>query len=417
MFIFTKLPYYIDGLYDIIANYSSLLGDGHIDMLYTGTNIYGSKILGSILYEDDEELYLRYIHTLVSDEILNDFINRKITLRQILSNSNAVFIVDKNYNDEIINNAFISITDLPEDFLPLENSFCPDFVKKNSLDYTFSLKGELADLHKAEPLAVSDTNAKIYHLLNSATTFLNDLNIEPKIYSEVAIAGSFELNFEIQLNEKPNLFSISNEDIKEFIFNFFKYIFNKLPDEPTNALKDVSETSNDLKKMTSDLKNIYEKRNSFLNDAATEQKTIDLINYSVDTFKDLNYQGFNKIEVKNTLSSGEKLPVAIINEDYYKNVVDKVFKPELENKPDLVIFDEEPLTYKIQVYSLNKETGNGGAYYILNDAITKVTLHLRGKNDYHGTIFTKSLDENIQIDVSGIGKKVNNILKEITINL
>lgn len=168
---------------------------------------------------------------------------------------------------------------------------------------------------------------------------------------------------------------------------------------------------------STELKEIYSKRNAFLNEEATEQKTIDLINYSVNSFKDLSYKGFNKIEVKNRLANGERLPVALINEDYYTNVVDKVFIPESEEKPDLIILDEKPLSYKIQVYSLNKETGNGKAYYIFNDAVNKISFYLKGKTDYHGTIFTKSLDENIQIETLGIGKWVNNNLKEITINL
>lgn len=408
---------YINGLYDIVANFSSLLNDGHVDLLYIGTNKYGSKILGSILYEDDENLYLRYIHTLISDEILNDFLNKKNTLRNKVANSYSVFIVDKDYNDNIINSCLIPIKDIPDDYLPLQNSYCPDLIKSNTLDYTFSLKGELADLHKAEPIAVSETNIKIYNLLSSATTFLSDLDIESRIYSEVALAGSFELNFEIELKEKPNLFSTSNEDIKSFIFNFFKYIFNKLPDEPVNTLKDVTAESENLHEITTELKEIYSRRNAFLNEEATEQKTIDLINYSVNSFKDLSYKGFNKIEVKNRLANGERLPVALINEDYYTNVINKVFTPESEEKPDLIILDEKPSSYKIQVYSLNKETGKGKAYYIFNDSIIKISFYLKGKTDYHGTIFSKSLDGDIQIETLGIGKWVNNKLKEITINL
>jgi hypothetical protein len=415
--IANKLPYYIDGLYDIVANFSSLLNDGHIDLLYTGTNKFSSKVLGSILYEDDEELYLRYIHTLISDETLNDFLNKKITLKEIVTQSEAIFIVDKDYNNNITYYALVPITEIPADFLPLDNSFCPDFIENNSLDYTFSLKGELADLHKAEPLAVSETNTKIYNLLNSATTFLSDLDIEHQIYSEVALAGSFELNFEIDLKEKQNLFSVSNKDIKEFIFNFFKYIFNKLPDEPVNTLKDADSTSENLDKITNELKEIYVRRSAFLNEEATEQRTIDLINYTVDSFKDVNYQGFNKIEVKNRLLNGDKMSVALIDENYYKNVADKVFIPESENKPDEIIFDEQPVMYKIQVYSLNKESGNGKAYYIFDEVVNKITFHLKGKDDYHGTVFTKSLDENIQIQIMGVGKRVNNNLKEITIDL
>jgi len=417
MFTLKNRQLFIAGLYDIVDNFCSLLNDGDNDLLYTGTNKFGSKILGSILFEDDENLYLRYIHTLVSDELLFDFFNKKTALRDIIVNCNSVFIVDKNYNNEILDNALIPIEDFPNDFLPLENSFCPSFAKRNTLEYTFSLKGELADLHKAEPLIMSNTNSKVYSLLNSATTFLQELNITPKIYSEVALAGSFKLNFEIELLETANLFTKPSDDIKKFIFNFLKYIFDKLPNEPSNTLKSMEDSTEDFRLLFTELQNIYNNRSLNTSIETSEQKAIDLITYSVDAIKDLEYKGFNRIEVINKSKGGENVPVALIKNDYYNSVADKVFKPEQIEKPDIIVLDDTPKEYKIQVYSLNKETGNGGAYFIKEESIFKIALHLRGKNDYHGTLYTKSLDENLAIDIKGIGKWVNNILKEITIEL
>lgn len=415
MFSTVNRQLYNDGLYDIVDNYCSLLNDGSNDLLYTGTNRYSSKILGSILFEDDEEFFLRYVHTLLSDDVLFNFLSKKITLRDILLSCNSVFIVDKNYNNEIINSALIPIEDLPNDFLPLQNSYCPNFVKKNSLDYSFSLKGGLADLHKAEPLIMSSTNSKVYSLLNSATTFLKDLKITPKIYSEVAVAGSFKLNFEIELNETTNLFTKPTDDVKKFFYNFLKYIFDKLPNEPLNALKEQDNITEDFKLLCTDLQEIYANRSVETTEETSEQKAIDLITYSVDAIKDLEYEGYDRIEVGNNLKNGEILPVALIKADYYDSVAHKVFKREQESKPDIIIFDDSPKNYKIQVYSLNKETGNGGAYFLEDESVLKIQLHLRGKNDYHGTVFTKSLDENTSIDIIGIGKWVNNVLKEVTI--
>lgn len=405
---------YISGLFDISDNYCSLINDGAIDLLYRGTNKFGTNILGSILFEDDENLYLRYIHSLVSDETLNDFLNKRISLRSIICDSNSVFIVDKGYNNDIKDSALIPLEELPSDYLPLENSFCPNFVKRNTFEYTFSLKGGLADIHKAEPLIMSDTNSKVYKLLNSATTFLNELDIQPTIYSEVALAGSFQLNFEVSISEKPSLFSKSSNDIKTFFSEFLNYIFDKLPKESQDVLKNKS--SNELKSLFVEIKKIYNSRNVILNDEAFEQKIIDLITYSVESIKDIEYKGYNKIEISNKLQTGEVLPIALIKTDYYEAVSNKIFKPEQEEIPNEIIFDEIPENYNIQVYQLNKETGNGGAYYLINEQVTKISLHLRGRNDYHGTIYTKSMDDDSLICIKGIGKWVNGVLKEITVD-
>lgn len=417
MFELKNRQLYINGLFDISDNYCSLINDGAIDLLYKGTNKFGSNILGSILYEDDENLYLRYINTIVSDETLHDFLNRRVSLRSIINNSNSVFVVDKGYNNDIKNSALIPLEDLPNDYLPLENSYCPSFVKRNTFEYTFSLKGGLADTHKAEPLIMSDTNSKVFKLLNSATTFLNELDIQPRIYSEVALAGSFQLNFEIDLIEKINLFSKPSSDIKTFFYGFLNYLFEKLPNESQDVLKVEEKSSNELKSLFGEMKKLYNSRNVVFNDEAFKQKVIDLITYSVDSVKDIEYRGYNKIEISNKLENGEVLPVALIKTDYYETVENKVFKPEQKEKPDEIIIDEIPRNYRIQVYQLNKETGNGGAYYLVNDNVSKIGLHLRGKNDYHGTVYTKSLDEDKSIDILGIGKWVNGVLKEITVNL
>lgn len=407
----------ISGLYDIVSNYCGLINDGNNNLLYTGTNKYSSRILGSILFEDDENLYLRYIHTLVTDEILYDFLNKKISLRDIIINCNSVFIVDKNYNNEIINCALIPLEDIPSEYLPLENSICPDFVKANSLEYTFSLKGQLADLHRADPLIMSDTNNKMFSLLKSSSTFLEGLQITPIIYSEVTRAGSFELNFEIELVENVNLFTKPTEDVKLFYFKFLNYLFQKLPNEQNEVLKNDELTSIDLLSLCNELKELYSKRSIEISKEISEKKIIDLITYSVDIIKDIEYKGYDRIEIKNKLINGDKLPVGLLENAYFNTVSQKVFKPEQNEKSEIIETDENPQVYKIQVYALNKETGNGGSYFVKDGIVYKVTLHLRGRDDYHGTIFTKSLDESTTVDANGIGKLVNGVLKEITINM
>lgn len=408
---------HIDGLYDITANYNSLISDDNTDLLYLGTNKYGTRILGSILFEDDEELFLRYIQTLISDEQLKDFLARKISLRTILNSSNIISIVDKDYNKNILRSAQMFLKAIPEEFLPFNDSFCPDIINDSSFDYTFSLKGGLADLHKAEPLTVSDTNAKIYHLLNSATTFLDEIDIKHHIYSEVALAGSYELNFEIDLQETPNLFSISNTDIKNFIERFFNYLFNILPNEPINALKETEISSERFIEISETLRGIYEKRNIPTSKESSTQRTLDLLNYAVDSLKDLNYNGFNIIEVKNQTIAGDKLPIAFISNNFYEKVIDKVFIPESEKKDDIISIDEGNTKYSLQVYQLNKESGKGKAYYDGGKSISKISFTLLGRDEYHGTDFTKSMDEDIKIEVEGIGKRVNGELKEITFTL
>ena len=48
-------------------------------ILFSGVNVCGNKVIGSLMYEDDENDTFRYIHLLVTSEQYFDFINQKTT--------------------------------------------------------------------------------------------------------------------------------------------------------------------------------------------------------------------------------------------------------------------------------------------------------------------------------------------------
>lgn len=405
----------IKGLHIIVDNFHSLINDGDNDIIYTGTNIYGNRILGSIVFEDDERNFLRYFHTIVTDKDYNLFFNRKISLRAILEASENFFIIDKDYNGNVIDYNLISFSDIPNDFLPLESSFCPSFLKEASLDYTFSLKGGLSDLHIAEPEVMSSVNSRFYSFLKASSRFVNQLNIKEHIYSQPAMAGSFELNFVVELKEEENLFTKPNNDIKAFLRQFYDYIFSVLPTEDNNALKSENIESLSFKAMEKSFAQIFQIRGFAMEEIAAEQKVIDLISYSIENLKEIEYTGFDRIELINKETNGDRLPVAIIDKDFYSSIENKIFKPESLVKEDVIEIDEFPTEYSIQVYQLNRESGKGAVYLSINNGIYKVLLHLRGRNNYDNTIFTKNMDEgNVIIKIKAIAKKVNGIVRIIT---
>lgn len=403
----------VKDLHKVADNFYSLLNDGDNDIIYTGTNIYGNRILGSIVFEDDENDYLRYFHTIVTDKQFYSFVNREISLRKILESSESFFVIDKDYNNNIIDFNLISFHDVPNDFLPLENSLCPSFLDAASLEYSFSLKGGLSDLHIAEPEVMSVVNTKFCSFLKSSASFVNELDIYPHVYSETAMTGSFELNFKIEFKEGLNLFSKPHADIKSFLRKLYTYIFSILPKEEKDALKLENIESADFKEIEEEFQQIFLSRGIELPDNG-EQKVIDLISYSVENLKEIEYNGFDRIELINKTTDGGKVPVAIIDKNFYASIEDKFFKPESLQLEDIIEVDATPQEYSIQVYQLNIETGNGGVYLTINESIHKVPIHLRGRNTYHNTIFTKNMDDEIIITIKAIGKRVNGKVTELT---
>jgi len=103
----------------IIANYEVFHFDEY-PILFSGTNSYGNKIIGSIMYENDEEQTLRYIHLMVSDILFQKFITQKISYQKLILSCTNVFIIDKDINDKLITGYQIEAEDIPNEYLPIE---------------------------------------------------------------------------------------------------------------------------------------------------------------------------------------------------------------------------------------------------------------------------------------------------------
>lgn len=409
----------IHGLHRIVDNRLVLFSDGENDMLYTGTNIYGNRILGSIVFEDDDNGFLRFIHAILTDKQYYGFLNKELTLLNVLQNVENFFLVDFNYTGEEINHALVSLEEIPAEFRPLENSFCPPFVFEPTLTFAASLKGNDADAHKALPEDLNNINTKFSQFLKSSTEFVSELNLERTLYVEAWKAGSFQINFRIELKKgsQTSLFDVQSDKIKGFIADFTKYVFNTLPNEDKDVFKNDVVASEPFKNLQSELTTLFTDRNIVLPEQNVEQKLLDLIHYSLEPLKGIDYtRSFNRIEFVNLAEDGSKVPIAVVDQGFIPSVEEKLYPLEQEIKPDVIVVDEFPKEYNIQVYSFNIQSGKGGAWLKIEDERwEKISLHVNGKESYENTIFTKSMDEGKVVTVSGIGRKVNDRYKLLTV--
>ncbi|HEY4196061.1 MAG TPA: hypothetical protein VGM63_11030 [Mucilaginibacter sp.] len=418
MFNVPKHKVIIKDMHRIVSNMSVLLNDGDNDLLYTGTNPYGNRILGAIVLEDDEDEFVRYIHVIVTDEQYNDFFNKKISLRHILEENESFFIVDKFYDGTESDN-FISIDELPDAFKPLKNSFCPDIVEIASLQYVVSLKGQQSDDHIATAESLNQVNSKFSNFFKNATAFTEDFNLEREVYIQALTAGSFQISYQIDLQSKDPANNQAAEvaEIGNFLNNYLEYVFNELPAESNNIFRETEVQSRKFKALEEKFEKLYLNK-SKLPLAGVEQKIVDSITYSVNALKDLAFNaGFEKIEIRNTLQSGFQQPVGLIDDHFLSKVEAKL--PQIEDPVEKATsIDEKENTYEIIVYSFNTKTGNGGASVINGDIIyDKMSLHVRGLTSYQNSPFTISMNEGKPIKVKGVGKWVNGKIKLLTVTL
>lgn len=419
MFKLTKHKVLIKGLHQIDENKIILFSDGENDMIYSGTNVYGNRILGVIIGEDDEDGFLRYFHLLISDKQYYDFLYQRISLLQLIKTIESFFVIDFDYNYNELVYSLYSIDDFPNEFLPLENSLCPEFIKEPSFDYVISLKGKTSDIHLISPNDLNEVNTKFSEFLKDSTEFVNELNFNREIFVESLKTGSFQIKFKLNLNSpnQTSIFPINTDKIESFLKNFYSYVFEILPNESSDIFMNEEISSEKFISLKNELKSIYCNVDIDIPELGVEQKIIDTINFSVNNLKEMNFESsYDRIEFKNISKSGEEIPISIINKDYIPSVEKKLFPIHELQKGDLIVFDESPQTYKIQVYQFNVNTGNGSSYIQLSDdSIDRISLHVRGKENFKNTVFTKSMDEGKIIEIKGIGKKVNNKVKMITV--
>ena len=301
----------------------------------------------------------------------------------------------------------------------MNNSLCPNFVKDPSLKYAVSLKGKISDLHRTTPEELNQVSTKFSDFIKTSTEFVNDLELSRRVYIEALKAGSFQINFDLELlaAQQLNVFAVPLDDLSKFFNSYFSYVFSKLPSEEQNVFKQEEVSSAEFKKLDSTLARIYEERH-IAAPQNMEQKIIDIISYSVENLKGLEFDNFDRIEFINYEKSGQELPMGLIDKDFIPAIENKIFKPENLKKEDVIELDQIPQKYNVQVYNFNTQTGNGGAFLrIAEDKIDKISIHARGKSNYENSFFTKSLDEGKVVSVEGLATRVNGRIKAIQIQL
>lgn len=410
----------IKDLHNVVNNKFVLFNDGENDLIYTGTNPYGNRVLCCIMFDDDEREFLRYSHILTTEVQYNNFINKKISLLEILKENQSFFIVDFNYALKEIDFNIVSIDDIPTDFLPLESSYCPDFIFNPTFNYSVSMQGGIADEHKTTSKSLNSISTSFTEFLKASTEFINDLDLGREVYINALATGSFKVNFNIEIKEPEqiSIMELPSSEINQFLNNYFGYVFNNLPSENENIFQTPEVESESFKVLEHELQQLYDKKSATPQDGV-EHKLIDLINYSINNLKDIDYsEGFERLSFMNISTEGDYIPFAMIDNNLISSIQQRLFDTSEFIESNVINKDENQVEYTFQVYQFNIDTGNGRAYYTNpGGSVIKIAVHAKGRNNYQNTGFTKSMDENKPYKFKGIGIYVNSVLKNITINL
>ncbi|MDQ1855771.1 hypothetical protein [Chryseobacterium sp. WLY505] len=410
----SKLPVITD-------NYTVLHFDEY-PILFSGTNAFGNKIIGSFCEEDYENDTLIYFSIIVSDEDYSDFFRKKISYRKLIINSSEIFIIEKSYNNKILASYILPIHQIPLDYLPMESSFIPDkYAISDSISYSFKLKGKLTDLHKAIVSDVNNINSKIYDYLSEALQTLNVFGINPKVYSQPSTLGSYRLNYYINFTDSPqlNFFEVDQEKVSEFVNLYFEYISKLLPYEKDGFIYETVQNSENFLVVKNSFESIFTSSHQEPLPTVSDILIDGIGNVAeklveVSEFIKTN-DSFNSIEVE-TISDGRYFSHGSIDINYKELIETKLSYGEVNYHNLTVESDSDPQPYRILVRRINTETGKGGGRLYPDDTENyhkiSLTVHMN-QDDLSNSIFTKSLNENKVVSVNGIGTRIDGVYKKL----
>jgi hypothetical protein len=415
--------YRIDTLIPIITDNYQILHFDEFPILFSGTNKYNNKIIGSFCDEHDDSNIFRYFASLVPDEVYFDFFARRISYRELIAVSNEFFVLDKDFNQKVISTYHLPLSAIPEEYLPHPNAFIPDHkVVLNESSYVFSLKGKLSDLHKSLVTDVNSVSKRISHYLDDCLESLPPMNFSPRILSLPSNVGSYRLNFLVELQEtiQGNLFPVNERKVFEFLSHYIYYVTTVLPNEG-DAFLLGSGTSAEFDELKGHLVSVYKAANLAVPNTLYD-KLSDSLSSSAGRLAEVsdyldNNESFNGIEVGVTNHNGGLSSIAFLNSKYREDVEDKLMQEDKDSDLKVIESDETPTKYRILVYRFNTDNGNGGARLYFDDNSedfdrVKIIVE-KGDKEFSKSKFTDSLHENKVVEVQGIALRVNGTYKKL----
>ncbi|MCA6439102.1 MAG: hypothetical protein ACRCSM_11095 [Sediminibacterium sp.] len=388
-------------------------------ILFLGVNKFGNKILGSHLEEDDDSKTILTLHTILSNKEYYDFINKKKSYKEILQETSTKFLVEKSFGGKALAAYNLEFEDIPEEYQPLENSYCPNYKKSFSFSYSLGLKGKVADLNRAIADQVSNIQTAFSDFLENRLKSLKNFNLQPAAYLQPYTPGSFKINLELEYKQvkAQDLFS-KTLPFDEYVHEYLKYITTSIVADQEQLLKeDDFALSDEFKNLLVTFEKIYEEGHVKLPDNPVKELKEDL-KKSLPKFEEITEQigkSFDSIEFSNYKGEDEEF-ISIVDANYseaFQNTVD-----EIEATKKVVTVDNDYKDYQIYIYHLNTDTRQGNAFIKNIDDETQMSkpkIKISGDEHIEQTKYTESLHLNKWIKVKAKAKRIDSKFKFLDI--
>ena len=293
-------------------NYQVLLFDEE-PIVYCGTNRFGNRVIGSLAEENQESLITRHFRVIIDEEAFVSYITQKSSYLEIFQESKDIFVLDYKFSGELITVYHLDPSDIPGEYWPLEDAYCPNQVYKPQMSYLLRLIGKLADKNTAVPRVISNIQNKFTDVLESAVDQFKSIGFkEAYVLQRPYKTGSFVLSFDVTLNEANALF-LEEDKVADYLKRFLEYCIRYLPEEVEFVYGSNPEKAEMFGQLVNNYKDIYERSGkSPPGDYLQQMK--DEVKKATETIAAMNENigdNFSELEILN--DSSKKNIVGLIN--------------------------------------------------------------------------------------------------------
>ena len=126
----------------------------------------------------------------------------------------------------------VGFENIPEDYKPLEQSYCPQTIQTASNLYSFHLLGNLADMSRVEPEEAGATQHLVAEWFRRASNCLeNNLGIKMQVLLVPWTISSFSINYDIKINEEQLDMFRDLTNYFSYLNAYLSYCVNSLPND------------------------------------------------------------------------------------------------------------------------------------------------------------------------------------------
>lgn len=395
------------------ANHRTLERDSELELLSTGTNESNAHIISSFLTYDDDADRAKYFHAVVSPRVFLGFMSGSKTLLDVLNDCLLLFVVEKDSDGNEFAAWMVGMDQIPEKYRPLPGSFCPVVSPVASLVYTAELSGGTANDHVLSKAAFTAAVEKLVDFFSESTHDLFErLRLRASILLRPPSIASFEMEFVLDVTQSDGALFAQAKDLDLLVKSIYSYMLVQLP----KGGSAIDTSTKEFAKLRTQAITVFEQQYMPV-PKDVDDVIVKSIKKSLPILSELDFgKDFDEVQIRNEVAD-VKQDVGVVDPQYVEETRSLVDAIALEEADDVKI-DPNEKDYTVQVFYFNRDSGNGAAYYLVDQVTTKIKVYARGlKVGYSKTKFSHSLDTGKPVVVEGKGKWVNGELRSVTVQL